>query len=449
MAVIDRKTTYYLGDVKEIDFCGSKIFEFSGGKFEIPFSTIPALGSHSIESCKNCNESHKDLINIFQKKIDIFPNCCDYHKKLNNFAPFNKKDYENLAVSIANKIMYTYHHILNNIDADNWEKDIIDYIEYTIESYGSFPPEYGEPFQLSKFFHYVLHFIGNIESSAKSELISKKELDSRLDFIKNYLKKLLEKKGLKKTDLNVLLVIYQKWLKIFPFDINTYFGNLKKHFDEHLPIINGRPEVNMYSGIATAKMHTKESLIEELIKLTNDLLVQINGVTLFEKGLITDANKIKLELIINSRKLKLKEGYHNSSKTEEQRYRKILKEWFKDEQKFIDELIPILNIQSIPETDVKAEKLKSNKFKTIFKNNLSFTLFEKLHDNYKGNSNTLANYSFIFFSLKKDDLIVCSGSNFIKFLSEHYDIQIDKLDSRQYGKNSKTKLYDAFKASYT
>lgn len=100
-------------------------------------------------------------------------------------------------------------------------------------------------------------------------------------------------------------------------------------------------------------MHTKSSLIDVLLDLTNKLLTQINTATLYEKGLLTEPQKIKLELVLNERKMKLKQGYVNSSKDEEQRYRKILKEWFADEKRFIDEITSI--VKALPPQPINSE----------------------------------------------------------------------------------------------
>ena len=89
-------------------------------------------------------------------------------------------------------------------------------------------------------------------------------------------------------------------------------------------------------------MHNKKSLIDVLLILTNNLITQINSHSLYEKGLLNKPQKISLELILNERKLKLKQGYVNNSQSEEKRYRKILKEWFKDEKAFINEITPLL-----------------------------------------------------------------------------------------------------------
>jgi len=185
--------------------------------------------------------------------------------------------------------------------------------------------------------------------------LSKIQIQRLCEFIEMYYKP----SEAEKTTLNILYSTYQKWLKVFPFELNSYFGNLKQHFENKFPILIGKPETNIYSGKAKVKMHTKSSLIEALINLTNSLLTQINGVTLHKKGMITDANKIKLELVINSRILKLKQGYKNSSPNEEQRYRKILKEWFKDEKNFIDEITPLLKAIPPQQTETKTDKLKA------------------------------------------------------------------------------------------
>ncbi|MEO9512182.1 MAG: hypothetical protein ABJN84_13720 [Flavobacteriaceae bacterium] len=138
-----------------------------------------------------------------------------------------------------------------------------------------------------------------------------------------------------------MVATYQKWIKIFPFEI-SYFANLKPQYEKSLPILNGQPEVNKYLRIAKGKVHTKQGLINVLLNLTNKLLTDINSHSLYEQGLLSEPTRIKLELILNERKLKLNQGYVNKSKDEAKQYRKTLKEWFADEKKFIDEVSPLL-----------------------------------------------------------------------------------------------------------
>ena len=302
------------------------------------------------EQFPNCCPIHKSVFERAESWFSKFPNCCEPHKEFNGKWWFNKENYNGIAEKIVKQLSYTEHHISERIKKNDWYKDITDYIEYNISSFGH--PAVGLHLYLGNVKHYI--------QNTKSEL-NKEQRQRLIEFIEGYYKP----SETEKTDLNILNSTYQKWLKEFPFELNSYFGNLKQHFEKQLPILNGKPEVNIYSGIAKAKMHTKSSLIEALINLTNSLLTQINGVTLYEMGLITDANKIKLELVINSRKLKLKQGYKNSSPNEEQRYRKILKEWFKDEKKFIDEIAPLLKALPPQQTETKTDKLKVNQIALI------------------------------------------------------------------------------------
>jgi hypothetical protein len=305
------------------------------------------------EQFPNCCSFHKSVFEGAEIWFSKFPNCCEPHKEFTGKWWFKKENYNGIAEKIVKQLSYTEHHISERIKKTDWYKDITDYIEYNISSFGH--PAVGLHLYLGNVKHYI--------QNTKSEL-NKEQRQRLIEFIEGYYKP----SETEKTDLNILYSTYQKWLKEFPFELNSYFGNLKQHFEKQLPILNGKPEVNIYSGIAKAKMHTKSSLIEALINLTNSLLTQINGVTLYEMGLITDANKIKLELVINSRKLKLKQGYKNSSPNEEQQYRKILKEWFKDEKNFIDEITPLLKALPPQQTETKTEQETPKTFEELFYN---------------------------------------------------------------------------------
>ena len=81
----------------------------------------------------------------------------------------------------------------------------------------------------------------------------------------------------------------------------------------------------------------------------------------------------------------------------------------------------------------------------IFKNNIGFLVFTKMFELYKTETNDLANFSFLFYAMEKD-FLVCSQTEFRGFLrSAKYNIDIEKIDSRQSGNNKKTKLYNSIK----
>lgn len=355
--MIKRHTTFYVKDISPVEFCGKTVmYQMNlNGAFELPFEIEPTKGEHDFTTCKGCQKTLAELTKRLTEKFEGnqqkkgFPFCCSYHSNLVKVKEFNRALFANVPVMVAKKIIYTNQHIINNHSTENWYKVITDYIEWAVESFGQMPNDCGERLYLSDYFFYVTDLL------KRNEEIKAEKKTRLLEFLNTY----QTPNESPKTDFNILLSTYQKWLKEFPFELNSYFGNLKQHFEKQLPILNGKPETNIYSGMAKAKMHTKSSLIEALINLTNNLLTQINGVTLYEKGLITDANKIKLELVINSRKLKLKQGYKNSSPNEEQRYRKILKEWFNDEKKFIDEITPLLKALPPQQNETKTDKLKA------------------------------------------------------------------------------------------
>lgn len=302
------------------------------------------------EQFPNCCPFHKSVFEGAESWFLKFPNCCDQHKAMVSKWWYNKANYSGIAEKIVKQLSYTEHHISERINIDDWYKDITDYIEYNVSSFGH--PAIGLHLYLGNVQHYIKNTNSEIPKIKRQRLI---------EFIETYYNSPKEQT---KTDLNILYSTYQKWLKVFPFEI-SFFSTLKPHFEKQLPILNGKPETNKYTGIAKAKMHTKGSLIDVLLNLTNNLLTQINTTTLYEKGLLTEPQKIKLELVLNERKMKLKQGYVNSSKDEEQRYRKILKEWFADEKRFIDEVTPI--VKALPPQPISVNESRTKKviFETI------------------------------------------------------------------------------------
>lgn len=95
----------------------------------------------------------------------------------------------------------------------------------------------------------------------------------------------------------------------------------------------------------------------------------------------------------------------------------------------------------------KPDEVLTNEFNKIFKNNVGFTIFSKMFELYKNETNHLANFSFLFYAMEKPYL-VCSQTDFKEFLrNEKYNIEIEKIDSRQSGENKKSKLYNSIKES--
>jgi len=365
----NRHKTISLSNLEPINFCGNILgYTAEISQFEIPFEIEPTIGEHDFNKCTGCQKSLNELISIFKVGIDGdetkkgFPFCCLPHARLVNLKEFKRSDFLNAPEMVARKIIYSHQHILNNYKSENWYKVITDYIDYVVDSFGHMPTGYGESLFLGNYFKYLT-----------SLLIQCNDIPpAKKNLIKDYINSYYIPHENQQTDLRILIDTYQSWLKVFPFELNSYFGNLKLQFEKQIPILKGKPETNIYSGISRVKLHSKNSLIEALIDLTNELLSQISGDKLYENGLITDANKIKIELVRNKRKLKISNGYKNSSPDETHRYRKMIKEWFRDEEQFINEITPLLKAVQQEETRNFIKPLQYMEFKkSAFFSNLT------------------------------------------------------------------------------
>lgn len=101
--------------------------------------------------------------------------------------------------------------------------------------------------------------------------------------------------------------------------------------------------------------------------------------------------------------------------------------------------------------ELESEKndILTNPFENIFLNGVGYSIFNRLHKVYREKSkNYLANYSFLYESLKADKFLICDPKDWITFLAENYDITIEKIDARQSGKSKKTTAYEVIKEYY-
>jgi hypothetical protein len=120
------------------------------------------------------------------------------------------------------------------------------------------------------------------------------------------------------------------------------------------------------------------------------------------------------------------------------------------------ELKPINKIDYIENAHIIEKRIRTelensivigvkNKYENVFKNDKAYKLFLEMHKKYIGEEKDLANYSFLYYAMLKDKLIICRGVEFIRFLSKEFDVTIDKIDNRQSGTNYKYTLYNAIK----
>ncbi len=321
---------FFIQEIKEINLCDKKMYQIIGSDFSKPTDfTRLNYEKHNLKTCNNCKENYSRIFSEIEDRFKNFPNCCKFHRNLLNEKWFDRKDFENTPRLYVDKLFYTWHHILHFIDTDEWKDEILDFIEYIFNTFGSFPADYGEPLYFRSFTEQLESLIKKLPGfEVKKKVI--------LDYIFNY--KNPTKK--ERRDWNVLITIYNDWYKTFPFDL-SYFSHLKSHFANNIPLLE-KLHNNKYLNLTKGSPRTKESLIDSLVEITQKIISEINTVTLYESGYIDDIEKIKLEFIIQKRKQKLKEGYSNKSNDPDTKYRKILKEWLKDEIHFIKEIEPTL-----------------------------------------------------------------------------------------------------------
>lgn len=361
--MINRHTTFFVKGLKPIEFCGKPVMwqMDTNGAFEKPFETQPTEGEHDFTTCEGCQKTLKELIKRLTEKFEgnhkdgakPFPFCCTHHSELTKLKEFNRADFVGVPEMVARKIIYTNSHIKNNHQSETYYKDITDYIDYTVESFGQMPGN-AEPLYLSDYFFYITDLL---ERNTEVEKGRKNRL---LEFLEAYQTPPTKNKN---TDLNILLGTYQKWFKVFPFEI-SFFANLKPHFEKQLPILNGKPETNKYTGIAKAKMHTKGSLIDALLNLTKNLLDKVNVPELRKQGAITDIQANQLEFAeaeLNTKTAEITKRYSKG----ELKYVKALKKWLQLHKDYFKEVAPLLkalppqpNVKQKPELKIDQIALK-------------------------------------------------------------------------------------------
>ena len=201
------KQVHYIDNITPIA-CSQWFYANIRDSYATPYETNPTKGEHDFNGCEVCqNDLHRIKDQLTSKFNGLgkwqgreFPLCCSYHSKLPEFKEFNRDDFLNVPDMVAKKIIYTKQHIKNNYFSDNYYKEITDYIEYTIESFGLMPKDCGEPLFLGEYFSQILYYVEAIDD----EPIERKgKLKEFLISSKN------PKRHNPITDINVLVSTYQ------------------------------------------------------------------------------------------------------------------------------------------------------------------------------------------------------------------------------------------------
>ena len=310
-----------------------------------PFTIPEPEGIKFPENYPNCCENHKKWFSELVVYIVKFPKCCDGHEKFFANFKFDKTVvYKDFPMEILNKAFYTQYIIATKIDNEDWYEDIKDYIDFCTTSMGT--PSIGWNHYKNMVLSYIDNWKEQIPKDKKTQIV-------------NYLnEKFTYKPSTEKASLNKLYTVYERWLKIFPFDL-PFFKPLEAHLSKSLPFIKGKPKVNRYSGIALAKMVTESELVEALYVRTKQILSIIDTTQLVKDGHLTELEKINIDIINENHRLKQKALTADFNKGE-RKYIKAIKQWFANEKDYFDEIKP--KLKQLPAAKPKKEKTPKNYF---------------------------------------------------------------------------------------
>jgi len=212
---------------------------------------------------------------------ELIPNCCTFHKNIfeqlkawyekeeNSYERISQSDsniwieeigYLSLPEKIVKQISMTEYVILKRKDNPDWYNAITEFIQANVESFGH--PAYGLNFYLT--------ILENLFANNQFDLPEEKQ-QRLIDYMNLWLKP-SEADNADDDDLEILNSIYQQWLNYFPFSL-SFFASLKPKYEKRLPIFKTATR-NRYTGNTYFVTHTRKSLYEILINLTNSLLTE-------------------------------------------------------------------------------------------------------------------------------------------------------------------------------
>ncbi|MCF7569475.1 hypothetical protein L3X37_14065 [Sabulilitoribacter arenilitoris] len=358
-----------------------------------------------------------NVIDLIEVKINEL-NVCDF-ENLNTIYNWN--------ISEIDKLKYDF----NENDINEILKCESKYIEYRLSTkinYLSKPERLNS--YLDKLFKGLFTFFS--PDKIENKQVSKNEIfELTIENLKNYglssiqAIEFYEAKGTLQCDEGNFFVMENKVYTGIEFFRQTCFNNGELKFPFNCP--NLFPE---YFDLALNEYRQEQKQILGKLYNESDQLKKFVNVQI----------KFMQSRIEAQKEYLLKHKYHKYKNREKEII--VCEAYIQYLKRKIDE-------SQETETNKHDEVLLKNCKPKIFKNDLGFTLFTKMFELYKDENKDNANFSFLFFAMKKD-FLVCSQVDFVNFLqSENYDRNINKIDSRQWrldlSGNNKSKLYNSIK----
>ena len=115
--------------------CGDRSFEyFEASVIARPYVIKATIGEHDYRNCEVCQNNRQKIEDSLKARERKFPLCCDYHKRLLDIKGFDVSLYNSSAGMCADKVIFSYQHILNNQNSNTWRNDIEQYLNYVVDS---------------------------------------------------------------------------------------------------------------------------------------------------------------------------------------------------------------------------------------------------------------------------------------------------------------------------
>ncbi|WP_127131171.1 hypothetical protein [Pseudoflavitalea rhizosphaerae] len=298
----------------------------------LPVGThLDGIANTLAQDWPDCCPWHQSLVKNIDDYIEKFPHCCELHAKLDPAPSWFKR--EVWIGTLRQRLLDTYRQTENlwnaKIDEPDYYEHISEFVEYAFYSFGQLPRGYGSTIGASLYISFLKDIVARLKENdpEKARRIS--------EFIEGFY---LQKETVPETDVKLLFEKYSNWLEMFPWQI-AYLSPLKQYFASQIPILDGSPKVNRYSGLAKAPMITVKKMMNYIIQTTNTILTTVNAQVLLEKNKLTDLEKREIEVIGARRRHELRQLGQNA-KDERAKVSRTLKQWFSGEQRYLRDMKP-------------------------------------------------------------------------------------------------------------
>jgi len=324
--LIIRNTEPLLESAKRVERGEDSFVNFSSESFELTaYNVPPPLGFHFPAKYPYCCDYHTKMFSLAQQAYETFPTCCGPHQRLLETNWFNKVDYIYAPFKTVSLVSYLHFILYDFRYHPNWRIEFADYIDDCLRSFGQLPDGYGPPPGRSQFISVSVAMIEEID------FLRQDQQEMLLKYLEPDRTELPEP-----TDLNLLHKIYKDWLTLFPFDL-PMFQHLKEKFQKNMPLIKGPGHTNRYTGLTCFQLKTRQELKDLLIGMTRMLLNELNSLKLYEEGILLQPDKVRLDMALHQRRLRLEEDALTPV-TDKTDFIRLLDKWYNDEKDFLSDV---------------------------------------------------------------------------------------------------------------